>query len=166
MDAAAVPAVAAVGATERLELLPQDRHAAVAAVAGLHVQDDPVDEARHRITLRRRRATGPRPAAARSVRPAPPGTMLTTLRPRFVPNCDRTRGEREQRVVAAAADQVARVELGAPLADQDLAGRDHLAAEALHAEPLRGRVATVARAGRTLFVSHGAPTSRSRCRLP
>ena len=46
-DAAAVTAVAAVGPAERLELLAQDRRAAVPAVAGLHVQDDPVDEAGH-----------------------------------------------------------------------------------------------------------------------
>ena len=67
---------------------------------------------------------------------------------------DRARGQREQRVVPAAADQVARVELGATLADQDLAGADDLAAEALDAEPLSVGVAAVARAGRTLFVCH------------
>src|SRR5215831_8518610 len=66
----------------------------------------------------------------------------------------RARGQREQRVVATAADEVARVELRATLTDQDLAGVDQLTAEPLHAEPLRVGVATVARAGRTLFVSH------------
>ena len=49
---------------------------------------------------------------------------------------DRTRDEREQRVVAATADAVAGVEVGAALADDDLAGVDDLAAEALDAEAL------------------------------
>ena len=52
--------------------------------------------------------------------------------------------EREQRVVAAAADAVAGVEVGAALADDDLAGVDQLAAEALDAEALRVGVTTVA----------------------
>src|SRR5262245_17142338 len=73
----------------------------------------------------------------------------------------RARGEREERVVATAADQVARVELGAPLADEDLAGADDLTAEPLHAQALSGGVTTVTGAGRTLFVCHfGTPTSR------
>ena len=45
----------------------------------------------------------------------------------------------------------------AALADQDLAGVDQLAAEPLDAEPLGGGVTAVARAGSTLFVSHGCP---------
>ena len=43
----AAPAVAPVRAAERLELLPVDRGAAVAAVASLHLQRDPVGELRH-----------------------------------------------------------------------------------------------------------------------
>ena len=57
---------------------------------------------------------------------------------------DRAGDEREQRVVAAAADAVAGVEVGAALADDDLAGVDDLAAEALDAEALGVGVATVA----------------------
>src|ERR1044071_3485454 len=77
------------------------------------------------------------------------------------PELDRTRRQREQRVVAAPADQVARVEVRAALAHDDLAGEDLLPAEALHTEPLGVGVATVARARRTLFVCHlGTPTSR------
>src|SRR5689334_16038734 len=49
----------------------------------------------------------------------------------------------EQRVVATAADAVARVEVGAALADDDLAGVDQLPAEALDPEPLGVRVAAV-----------------------
>src|SRR3954454_11470446 len=56
----------------------------------------------------------------------------------------RTRLEGEQRVVLAPADAGARVELGAALADEDLAGLDHLAPEALDAQELRVGVAAVA----------------------
>src|SRR6188768_4292075 len=66
----------------------------------------------------------------------------------------RTRDEREQRVVAATADAVAGVEVRAALADEDLAGLDGLAAEALDAEVLGVAVATVAGRGRTLLVCH------------
>ena len=48
---AAAAAVAAVGAAERLELLPVDRGAAVSAVARLHLQRDPVGELRHDVPL-------------------------------------------------------------------------------------------------------------------
>jgi len=45
-DAAAAAAVAPVRPTERFELLPVDRGAAVAAVAAVDVQSDLVDKAR------------------------------------------------------------------------------------------------------------------------
>ena len=80
--------------------------------------------------------------------------MFTVLRPRLVPNFTAPGDEREQRVVAATADAVARVEVGAALADEDLAGVDGLAAEALDAQALSVRVATVARRGRALLVCH------------
>jgi hypothetical protein len=68
-DAAAVPAVAAVGAAERLELLPADRDAAVPAVTCLQVQHDPVDERGHfnsNLEKQQRAGTrGPRPAVTR-----------------------------------------------------------------------------------------------------
>ena len=47
----AVPAVAAVGAREGLELLPAYRDAPVAAVAGAHEQRHLVDEADHAASL-------------------------------------------------------------------------------------------------------------------
>ena len=46
-DVAAVPAVAAIGAGERLELLAAHRNAAVAPVTGAHEQRHLVDEADH-----------------------------------------------------------------------------------------------------------------------
>ena len=54
-------------------------------------------------------------------------------------------GEGEQRVILAHADVVARVEVGATLANDDVAGHDGFAAKLLHAEVLRVRIATVAR---------------------
>src|SRR5690606_16664073 len=53
--------------------------------------------------------------------------------------------QREQGVVATQADAGARVELGATLADDDVAGLDGLAAVDLHAQVLRVGVAAVAR---------------------
>ena len=62
--------------------------------------------------------------------------MLTVLRPRFIAELHGAGGRGEQRVVAAAADVDAGMEVGAALADDDLAGLDDLAAEPLDAEPL------------------------------
>src|SRR5690606_30230177 len=56
---------------------------------------------------------------------------------------DGAAGQREQRVVAATPDIAAGVEVGAALADDDLACVDDLAAETLHAETLGIGIATV-----------------------
>ena len=152
-DAAAAAAVAAVRAAERLELLAVDRGAAVTAVAGPRVEHDAVDEARHRDhTSECHVMAGNGSRSRRGVTVAKPrpwgvgsaGTMLTVLRPRLVPNSTAPASRGEQGVVAAAADVHARVELGAALADEDLAGLDDLAAEPLDAEALGVGVATVA----------------------
>ena len=80
---------------------------------------------------------------------------MTTRRPRKVPNST---------LPAAVANRVsslprptftARVEVGAALADDDLAGLDELAAEALDAEALRVGVAAVTGGTKTLLVCHG-----------
>src|SRR6218665_3447326 len=67
------------------------------------------------------------------------------------------RGEGEQGVVAATADVHTGVEVRAALADEDLAGLDDLATEALHAQALGVGVATVARGARALLVCHDMP---------
>src|SRR2546429_9474376 len=60
----------------------------------------------------------------------------------------------EERVVGADADVRARAHLGAALA-HDYVSREHvLAPEALHAEPLGGRIAPVLGAAACLFVCH------------
>src|SRR6185437_7124225 len=63
--------------------------------------------------------------------------------------------QREQSVVAAESDTDARVELGAALAHDDVAGFDDLAAVQLHAEVFRVGVAAVARRTYALFMCHG-----------
>ena len=57
---------------------------------------------------------------------------------------DRTRLEREQRVVAAAADAVARVEVRAALADEDLARVDDLPSGVLRSLEVAGTQASIA----------------------
>src|ERR687892_332380 len=74
--------------------------------------------------------------------------------------------QREQRVIPADADIVAGVPAGAPLADDDVAGDDVLAAELLHAEPLARRVAAVARAAAGLLVRHLVSPRSFGLRLP
>src|SRR4051794_3996600 len=66
----------------------------------------------------------------------------------------RTRDEREQRVVLTPADAETRVEVGATLADDDLAGLDDLATEALDAQALGVGVAAVAGRRSALLVCH------------
>src|SRR5688500_15506943 len=63
--------------------------------------------------------------------------------------------QREQRVVAAQADAHARMELGAALADDDVARFDRLAAVDLDAQVFRVGVAAVARGTYALLVCHG-----------
>src|SRR5690606_17224646 len=59
--------------------------------------------------------------------------------------------QREERVVAAAADARARMELGAALADDDVAGLDDLTAVQLHAQVLRVGIAAVPGGAACLF---------------
>src|SRR6185369_5856634 len=93
--------------------------------------------------------------------PGLPGLLLAAAAPRCASGrldahrltAERTLGgvadaaidQREQRVVLARADIGTGVELGAALADDDRARRNHLAAEHLDPEHLGLRVAPVAR---------------------
>src|SRR3954466_16269740 len=70
---------------------------------------------------------------------------------------DRAGALGEDRVVLAEAGAVARLEDGAALADDDLAARDDLAGEDLHAEALRVGVAAIAARPETLLMSHRRP---------
>src|SRR5882757_6833579 len=60
----------------------------------------------------------------------------------------------EKGVVAADADILAGVHLGAALPDQDVAGQDLLAAEAFYAQPLARGIAAVTRGAACFFVCH------------
>src|SRR5262249_35485911 len=72
--------------------------------------------------------------------------------------------QREQGVVLAEADILARVPLGAALAGNNIAGDGVLAAEQLQAQPLAIRVAAVARGPACFFVCHGIKSfSRELC---
>jgi hypothetical protein len=63
-------------------------------------------------------------------------------------------GEGEEGVIAAHADVIAGVELGAALADEDGAGGNELAAVTFHAETLAVAVAAVACRSLTFFMCH------------
>src|SRR6266511_934869 len=65
-----------------------------------------------------------------------------------------TRDECEQRVVLADADVLSGQQARAALTNQDGARLDLRSGEFLHAEPLSGRVATVACGARALLVCH------------
>ena len=137
------------------------------------MQDDAVDERRHDYL---RRAVDEKSDEGGPVRPARPDDCAvgwTSLRRDDVDDAaaatgaelDDTGGEREQRVVAAAADVVAGVEVGAALADDDLAGVDRWPPKRftpsrweLESRPLRVDEAPF------LCAMERAPTSRSRCR--
>jgi hypothetical protein len=69
-DVAAVSAVGAVWATERIELLPAYRGSAVTAVAGSGVQHDAVDERGHSFSLLATRRAG-------QESPGPPSRMTS-----------------------------------------------------------------------------------------
>ena len=57
---------------------------------------------------------------------------------------DGARRRREQRVITASTDIDSRVEVGATLANDDLAGLHDLATESLDAQPLRIGITTIA----------------------
>src|SRR5919204_4876244 len=69
----------------------------------------------------------------------------------------------EDRVVLPDPHAVARLELGAALANDDLAARHGLAREHLHAEALGVRVAAVAARPEPLLMSHPRPPSWPAC---
>src|SRR5262249_8529720 len=159
-------AIAAIGAAQRLEFLAMHRRAAVTAGTRPRMDDDAVDKPGHRVSLHAFSGRNLRfaelvrePSCKTSIstelglrggRPDDAYGLAAVLDAVF----DRAGGLGEQGVVAAASDVDARVELGATLADQDLAGLDDLAAEPLDPQPLSGGIATVARAGSALFVCH------------
>src|SRR6185295_12637269 len=140
----AVPPIAAVGTTAGHELLTSEADAARAAVASLDEHVDLVDE--HGVV-------GP----ARGGRGGSGRLLLGDADVLVVPLALEAHvavGLGEERVVDAQAHVGARLEAGPALADQDAAGGDELAAEALHPQHLGIRVAAVAGAADALLVRH------------
>src|SRR5205085_6237120 len=144
-DVAALAAVAAVGTAPVDVGLPAERDRAGAAVAAPQVDHRLVGEIRHRWLGLPGRGRALLPWQDVDEAAAAAGAELHLAV-----------GGGEQRVVAAPADVVAGVELGAPLTDDDRAGAHGGAVEDLHPEPLGGRVTPVAGRGRTLLLRHGA----------
>lgn len=64
--------------------------------------------------------------------------------------------ECEERVVLAATDAQARMDLGATLADNDVSSDHGLAAEFFHAEALAAGIATVLDGTLSFFMGHGS----------
>ena len=62
-------------------------------------------------------------------------------------------------MVASATDVQSGMEMGAALADENVAGRDFFTAEPFHAEPLRLRVASVAGTTACFFMCHSILSS-------
>lgn len=169
-------AVAAVRAAERLELLPVYGGTAVASATRGDVQLDAVHEGGHGMCLQLRTKILHSPVCHRAASmentrkadPLPEREVRSASRKNrsgdrndvhdlaatVGTELHRTGVKGEQRVVLATADAVARVEVGAALADQDLTGVDDLTAEALHAEPLSIGVATVPSGRCALLVCH------------
>ena len=173
-DVAAVAAVAAVGPAQGLELLAVDGDTPVAAGTAGYVQYYPVYKAGHVDLLS---AVSWQPVGAKTIVmrlkeqwSGPSGPLHRFRTWLLLCSCssndvdDATtaagtefngaRGQCEQGVVAAAAYAGARVEVGAALADDDFAGRNYLATEALDAQVLSVGVTTVASGARALFMCH------------
>jgi hypothetical protein len=83
-------------------------------------------------------------AAGTASSPAGSATTLTARLRRTLPNVTTPADQCEQGVIPAASHAVPGVEMGASLADQDLARVDPLTTEPLHAQPLCGGVTSVA----------------------
>src|SRR6478735_1993546 len=70
--------------------------------------------------------------------------------------CHAAVDEREKGVILADADIGARIEFGAALTHEDVAGDRFLTTELLHAEATTGRIATVARRTACFLMCHAA----------
>src|SRR5579883_2282400 len=160
-DVAAAPAVTAVRAAELDELLAAKADAACAAVAGADedfglVEEfhglDSGNEKGERRPFPLRNPVGWERLFGGQCRRRVHAHLDLALRAGAEGDHAVRRGE--QGVVAADADVGARVHLGAALADQDVAGEDLLAAEALHAQALAVGIAAVARGAACLFMCH------------
>src|SRR5205085_11512706 len=114
----------------------------------------PILHSRARPETRSPARSGPRDTAARVVLLALDHAHRAAALRAFQREVHLAVLEREQGVIAAHADTQARMELGAALTDDDVAGFDGLAAVHLHAEVFRVGIATVAAGAYALLVCH------------
>src|SRR5690606_2933888 len=153
-DAAAASALTGVGPALADEFFPAKRGAAVASLAGNDIDAGFVDDIHesckegepHAVRRTRQsaqtRTIGPQQRRSESAFERTDGDVAALLRA-FDGDFDDTVFQGEERVVAPDADVVARMELGAALPHDDVAGDHELAGVALHAEPFRFGVAAV-----------------------
>src|SRR6516162_6438094 len=153
-DVAALAAVTTVGAAELDELLAAKARGPAPAVTALQVDLALVEELHGASTAPRMGCRlGRLLGGLRWLRDRRHDRDIGTAGAAGV-EFDRTAQCREQRMVAADADMRPRVELGAALAHDDVAGHDDLAAELLDAEPPSAAVAPVARGATRLLMRH------------
>jgi hypothetical protein len=156
-----MPTVTAIGATEGFELFSVNRHAAVATVACRQMEHNLINKCCHVCPFPLPLIPSMNEGRAEA---RPRITKLSCLQ-RGVHYCDhfaaafgtklnRTRCESKKSVVVAATHVGPGVEVGSTLADDNLSRFDNLTTEALHAQVLSVRVATVPGRRRTLFMSH------------
>jgi hypothetical protein len=132
---AAIPSIAAAGTAARNEFLAPERETAVTAVAGFDVNYN---------FVYKQRITGPWRLA--------PGPCLLSgfdadelASPAAIAEFDDARDHGEQRVVLTQTDVDAGLDAGAALANDNRPAGNHLAAEGLHAQALRVRIAAIFR---------------------
>ena len=145
VDRSAGPAVAAVRAAARHELLAPEAHGAAAAVPGRDMDIDFVDKHdRNAPALTRTAYCGCSTG----------WTLMTRPRAPWSSNFTAPADLGKQRVVLAEADVQARAEAAAALAHEDRPAGHDVAVEPLDAEPLRIAVAPVARTALSFFMCH------------
>src|SRR6185437_1122180 len=144
---AAAPAVAAAGTAARNEFLPPKSQAAVSSVAGLHGNDYFVYK--HGVELggavwtAKRGGSSRPPIDAVGVPLALSDNVNVLPEPAAIAKFDRSGDLREQGVIFAETDVLARLVAGAALAHDNGAPRHEFARENLDAQPLRVRVAAI-----------------------
>ena len=136
----AVAAIAAVRTGQRLVFLPTDAGGTIAAVAALDMDGHSIHKITHVSTLHSRKTASITGAVFHQkalFARVSGGNHVDDLAVTTHAELHTAVLEGEQGVVLAHADVLARVELGATLTNDDVAGHDGFAAELLHTEVLR-----------------------------
>src|SRR5436190_4461335 len=171
-DIAALAAHTAIRPAELNELLAAKAHRAAAAITALEVDLALIEEF-HGIEQTKKGSGWAAPLAFRRLGKRLFGGLRRSRLDRNIGTTAKAFAElhralfkREQRVVAAHADTLAGMKLGAALAHDDVAGDHDLAAEFLDAEPPAGAVAAVAGRAACLFMRHPEPPAPALAAAP